>query len=57
MAHDLEHQDEVGIAERPEAAEWQKRQSPEHRRWLLYSALALIPVAIFVVMFLVARHR
>ncbi len=57
MAHDLEHQDEVGVAERPEAAEWQKRQSPERRRWMLYGALALIPIAIFVVMFLVARSR
>jgi serine/threonine-protein kinase len=57
MAHDLENQDEVGVAERPEAAEWQKRQSPERRRWMLYGALALIPIAIFVVMFLVARSR
>jgi serine/threonine-protein kinase len=57
MAHDLEHQDEVGVAERPEAAAWQKRQSPEQRRWLLYAGLALIPVAVFVVMFLLARRH
>jgi serine/threonine-protein kinase len=55
MAHDLEHQEQVGVAERPEAAEWEKRQSPEGRRWLMYAALALIPVAIFVVMYLVAK--
>jgi eukaryotic-like serine/threonine-protein kinase len=56
MAHDLEHQDEVGVAERPEAAEWQKRHSPEGRRWLMYAALALIPLVIFAVMFLEARR-
>ena len=46
----------VRAHERPEAAEWQKRHSPEGQRWLMYAALALIPVAIFVVMFLVARR-
>jgi len=56
MAHDLENQDEVGVAERPEAQEWQNRQSPEARRWVMYGALALIPVAIFVVMYLVAKR-
>jgi len=57
MARDLENQDEVGVAERPEAQEWRKRHSPERRQWLLYAGLALIPVAILVVMFLVAtRH-
>ena len=55
MAHDLEHQGEVGVAERPEAAEWQKRQSPEVRRWMLYAGLALIPVAILVVMWVLSR--
>jgi serine/threonine-protein kinase len=57
MAHDLEHQAEVGIADRPEAEQWRERQSPERRQWMLYAGLALIPVAILVVMFLVARHR
>ena len=56
MAHDMEHQDEVGVAERPEAAEWQKRQSPEKRRWLVYAGLALIPVVVFLIMFLVAKR-
>jgi serine/threonine-protein kinase len=57
IAYDLEHQDQVGVAERPEAADWQKRKSPEQRRWLLYAGLALIPVAVFVVMFLLARRH
>jgi serine/threonine-protein kinase len=56
MAHDLEHQDEVGVAERPEAADWEKRQSPERRRWLMYAGLVMIPVVIFVVMYLVAKR-
>jgi serine/threonine protein kinase len=57
MAHDLEHQDQVGVAERAEAAQWEKRQSPERRRWLLYAGLALIPVVVLVVLFLVAKRR
>jgi serine/threonine-protein kinase len=57
MAHDLEHQEGMGVAERPEAAAWQNRQSPEQRRWLLYAGLALIPVAVFLVMFLLAKRH
>jgi serine/threonine protein kinase len=57
MAHDLEHPEEVGIADRPEAAAWEERQSPGERRVLLYAALALIPIAIFAVLLLVARHH
>jgi len=56
MARDLEHQDEVGIAARPDAANWQKRQSPEKRRFLMYLLLALIPLLIFALLLLVA-HR
>jgi serine/threonine protein kinase len=57
FAHDLEHQDEVGVAARTEEAKWQKRQSPGRRRLLLYAMLAMLPVAIFLVLYLVARHR
>jgi serine/threonine-protein kinase len=56
MAHDLLHQDEVGIAERPDAERWQKRKSPERRRLLLYAALVLIPLVLFGLLVLVSRR-
>jgi serine/threonine protein kinase len=56
MAHDLEHPEQVGIAARPDAEQWQQRQSPELRRILLYGALVLIPLALFGLLLLVARH-
>src|SRR5579859_3373145 len=57
FAHDLEHQDEVGVAVRTEEAKWRKRKSPEWRRVLLYGALALLPLIIFALLFLVARSH
>jgi serine/threonine protein kinase len=56
MAHDLLHQDEVGIAARPDAEQWKTRRSPGKRRVLLYAALVLIPVVLFGLLFLLA-HR
>jgi serine/threonine protein kinase len=56
MAHDLLHQDEVGIADRPEAERWEKRRSPGRRRMLLYAALVLIPLALFGLLLLVSRR-
>jgi serine/threonine-protein kinase len=57
MAHDLRHQDEVGIAARPDAEQWKTRRSPERRRMLLYVGLALIPLVLFGLLFLVSRHH
>ena len=57
MAHDLLHQDEVGIAERPDAEQWKTRRSPERRRMLLYAGLALIPLLLFGLLLLVSRHH
>ena len=34
FAHDLEHQDQVGVAERPEMRDWKKRRTPWLRRIL-----------------------
>ena len=56
FAHDLEHLDEVGVEDRVELRDWQKRKSQLSRKILYYSALALIPVAILLLMFLVAHH-
>jgi serine/threonine-protein kinase len=57
FAHDLAHPDEVGVAARVEEANWEKRQSPGTRRLLMYAGLAMLPVAIFLLLYLVARHR
>jgi eukaryotic-like serine/threonine-protein kinase len=56
FAHDLQHQDEVGIAARPDSAAWQKRQSPASSRIRLYVLLALIPLLIFALLLLVSRR-
>jgi eukaryotic-like serine/threonine-protein kinase len=56
FAHDLEHLDQVGVEDRPEIANWQKRKSHLSRKILYYSGLALIPVVILLLMVLIA-HR
>jgi serine/threonine-protein kinase len=56
FAWDLEHQDQVGVADRPELRDWKRRRSPWPRRILFYLVLALIPVIIFGLLLYVARH-
>ena len=56
FAHDLHHQDEIGVADRPELRNWQERRSPLIRRVLFYIMLALIPIVIFGVLLYVAKH-
>ena len=53
---DLEHQDKVGIAERPELTNWRKRRTPWARKILFYVMLALIPIVVFGLLLWVARH-
>jgi serine/threonine-protein kinase len=53
---DLEHLDQVGIEDRLELRDWKVRKSHMTRKILYYSALALIPVAILGLMFIMA-HR
>jgi len=55
--NDLEHLSQVGIEDRVELRDWQKRKSQLSRKILYYSGLALIPVVILLVMFLIAHHR
>ncbi len=57
FAHDLQHLDEVGVEDRPELRNWDKRKSHTSRAVLYYGALALIPVVILLLMVLVARHH
>jgi len=54
---DLEHPDQVGVEERPELLNWQKRKSQLSRKILYYAGLALIPVVILLIMILIARHH
>ena len=56
FALDLEHPEKVGVGDRLELSQWQKRRSPIGRRILFYIALALIPVLVFGLMLFIARH-
>ena len=53
---DLEHPEQVGVADRPELHEWKQRRSPWARRAAFYVLLVLIPIVIFGLLFWVARH-
>jgi len=55
FAWDLEHLDQVGVEDRAELHDWKRRRTSTGRRILLYAGLALIPVAIFALLLLVAR--
>jgi len=57
FAHDLLHQEEVGVTVRADEANWEKRENPGRRRFLLYAGLALLPIAIFALLYLVAKSR
>jgi serine/threonine-protein kinase len=57
FAWDLEHLDQVGVADRPELRDWKRRrQEPWFKKVLFYVAMALIPVVIFGLLLLVARR-
>jgi serine/threonine-protein kinase len=56
FAWDLEHLDQVGVADRNELREWKHRKTPLARQILFYVAMALIPVAIFGLLLLIAKH-
>ena len=57
LANDLRHQDQVGVAERPELRDWKQRRSPWFRQALFYAAMAMIPVVIFGLLFYFATHK
>ena len=57
MAADLSHQDQVGVASRPEAKEWKTRRSPQLRKVMIYCSLLLIPLALFGLLYVISRHR
>jgi serine/threonine-protein kinase len=55
FAWDLEHQDRVGVEDRPEIEEWHPPKS-SFRKALAYAAMAIIPMLIFGLMLLVSRQ-
>jgi eukaryotic-like serine/threonine-protein kinase len=56
FSRDLQHLDQVGIADRPELRDWKKRKAPLPRKILLYAAMALIPILIFGLLLYFARR-
>ncbi len=56
FAWDLEHQDQVGVAERVELQDWRNKKSQWPRRVLNYVLLALVPFVIFGLLLWVARR-
>ena len=54
---DLLHLEQVGVEDREELRNWQKRKSQTSRKILYYGALALIPVVLLGLMFLIAHHH
>jgi serine/threonine protein kinase len=56
FAWDLEHLDQVGVADRAELHNWKVRKTPLAKQILFYVAMALIPVVIFGLLLLIAKH-
>ena len=55
--HDLQHLDTVGVEDRDELRNWQRRKSQLSRKIIYYGALAMIPVVVLLLMMLLARHH
>jgi serine/threonine protein kinase len=56
FAWDLDHQDQIGVVERPELRDWKTRRSPWPKRIAFYVAMALIPIVVFALLLWMARH-
>jgi serine/threonine protein kinase len=56
FVHDLQHLEQVGVEDRDELRNWQRRKSHLSRKILYYGALAMIPVVILLLMVLIS-HR
>jgi serine/threonine-protein kinase len=54
---DLTHPELVGAEDRTEVSKGKKRKTPPLKTILNYSLLGLIPVALFVLMLLLAKHK
>ena len=56
FSRDLQHQGQVGAADRPELWDWHRKRTPWTKTPLFYVMLAMIPVFVFGLMLYVARH-
>jgi len=56
FSNDLLHQDQVGVADRPELRDWQRQRTHWTQTAWFYGLLAMIPVVIFGLLLLVAHH-
>jgi serine/threonine-protein kinase len=56
MAWELEHQEQVGVEEEGRRPLRLKQSLPGGRRLLFYAAMAMLPLALFGLMLLLARH-
>jgi len=56
MVWDLEHQEQVGVAERGVRPPGRKGKAGVNRKMLLYAGLALVPIVLFVLMLLLAKR-
>lgn len=56
FAHDLEHQEHIGVSDREELTNWKLRKQPRTRQILFYVGLAIIPIVIFAILLWVAKH-
>jgi eukaryotic-like serine/threonine-protein kinase len=57
FALDLQHLDQVGVADRAEITDWSNRKSHLSRKIFYYGGLALIPVVLLLLMYLLAHHH
>jgi len=57
FAWDLEHLDQVTVADRTELRNWKRRRNPWFKRILFYLAMMMIPVVIIGSLWLVARRH
>ena len=56
FAWDLEHLDQVAVADRAELRDWKQRRTPWLKRLLFYAGMVMIPVVVFALLLLLA-HR
>lgn len=56
FARDLQHLEQVGVADREELRDWKRRRSSPRTKVALYVAMALVPIAIFALIFYFAGH-
>jgi serine/threonine-protein kinase len=56
FAHDLRHPDSVGVVEREELRDWEKRRFIRPKTVAIYIGLAMIPILMLALLLIVARR-